>query len=171
MDRWKAESPPHDAALTRARQMRLIVDWLNPVLSRQHAAGPVGSSLRSLLSVSRTSRSIFSSPISRGAPGRGSSPSPAMPSAIKRLRQRPTVNPVVRNFAATAALLDPPAHARTILARKAPIAAARLPRNTLQLDPLRRAHHQLMLLRASTKSLHTSARTPPYMQSIYDSGD
>ena len=97
--------------------MRLIVDWLKPVLSRQHAAGPVVAPFGAFSNVSRTTRSIFSSPISRGAPGRGSSPSPAIPSAMKRLRQRPTVKPVVRNFAATAALLDPLAHSRTILAR------------------------------------------------------
>src|SRR5258705_10270774 len=90
-----------------------------PSSGRQHAAGPVRSSLRSLLQrqphdlldllvtdLTRCSRTWL---ISR----------PATPSAMKRLRQRPTVKPVVRNFAATAALLAPPAHSRTIRARKA----------------------------------------------------
>src|ERR1700733_10568512 len=97
--------------------MRLIVDWLNPVLAANMRLDQWVAPFGAFSNVRRTSRSIFSSPISRGAPGRGSSPSPAMPSAMKRLRQRPTVKPVVCNFAATAALLDPLAHARTILAR------------------------------------------------------
>ena len=48
----------------------------------QHAAGPVRSPFGVCSSVSRTTCSTFSSPISRGAPGRGSSPSPTTPSAI-----------------------------------------------------------------------------------------
>ena len=99
--------------------MRLMVDWLRPVLAASMRLDQCVAPFGVFSSVSRTTCSIFSSPISRGAPGRGSSPSPASPSAIKRLRQRPTVNPVVRNFAATAALLAPPAHSRTIRARKA----------------------------------------------------
>ncbi len=94
--------------------MRLMVDWLRPVLTASMRLDQCVAPFGVFSSVSRTTCSIFSSPISRGAPGRGSSPSPATPSAIKRLRQRPTVNPVVRNFAATAALLAPPAHSKTI---------------------------------------------------------
>src|SRR6201998_3150494 len=102
-----------------ARQKALTVDWLNPVLAANIRLDQWVAPFGVVSNVSRTSRSIFSSPISRGAPGRGSSPSPATPSAMKRLRQRPTVKPVVCKFAATPALLAPLAQARTIRARNA----------------------------------------------------
>jgi hypothetical protein len=108
--------------------------------------------------VSRTTCSIFSSPISRGAPGRGSSASAEMPSAMKRLRQRPTVNPVVRSFAATAALLAPLEHSRMIRRETLPTGCRAAPRHALQLGLLPWAHHQLMLLRTSTTRLHDSPR-------------
>src|SRR5215831_20278733 len=59
------------------------------------------------------------SPSLRGAPGRGSSSKALTPPAMKRLRQNPTVNPVVFRLRATAALSVPAAHRRMILARKA----------------------------------------------------
>ena len=67
--------------------MRLMVDWLRPVLTASMRLDQCVAPFGVFSSVSRTTCSIFSSPISRGAPGRGSSPSPATPSAIKRLRQ------------------------------------------------------------------------------------
>ena len=85
----------------------------------QSAAAPMRCSFGSLSRVRRTARSTRSSPICRGAPGRISSPKPARPSAIKRFRHIPTVKPVVRSLAATAALFCPLAHSRTMRARKA----------------------------------------------------
>jgi hypothetical protein len=75
--------------------MRLMVDWLNPVLAASMRLDQCVAPLGAFSSVSRTTCSTFSSPISCGAPGRASSPSPPTPSAMKRLRQRPTVKPVV----------------------------------------------------------------------------
>src|SRR5713101_3442582 len=99
--------------------MRLTVDWLSPVLAANarllQCVAPLGASSR----VRRTARSTRSSPICRGAPGRISSPKPTIPSVIKRFRHIPTVKPVVRSLAATAALLSPLAHSRTMRARKA----------------------------------------------------
>lgn len=68
-DRWKAESPPHDAVLSpKARQMRLIVDWLNAVLAANLRLDHRVALLGVFSSVICTTRSTFSSPISRGLP-------------------------------------------------------------------------------------------------------
>lgn len=104
----------------KARQMRLMADWLHPVLGASIRLDQCVALCGVFSSVSRTTRSTFSSPISRGPPGRGSSPGPASPSVMKRLRHKPTVKPVVRNFAATAALLAPSAHSKMMRAQNAP---------------------------------------------------
>lgn len=123
---------------------------------RQHAAGPVVAPFGVFSMVSRTTCSTFSSPISRVAPGRGSSPSPAMPSAMNRLRHRPTVKPVVRNFAGTAALLAPPARSKTIRARKAADRALRDCRAIRSNSALRTGLTNSSCFRPSTARSHTS---------------
>jgi hypothetical protein len=153
--------------------MRLIVDWLNPVLAASMRLDQCVAPFGVVSSVSRTTCSTFSSPISRGAPGRGPSPSPTTPSAMKRLRQRPTVNPVVRNFAATAALLAPPAHSRTIRARKATDRALRdclamrsnSPRCALV------TNNSCFFGRPRRGSIPHHRIPIPHMQPIYDSRD
>jgi hypothetical protein len=96
-----------------------MVDWLNPVPADSMRLNQCGGTPGRLLqrqahdlfdlliaNLSRRSRARFVSQL-------------AMPAATNRLRQRPTVKPVVRSFVATAALLRSPAHSRTIRARKA----------------------------------------------------
>src|SRR2546425_5088359 len=70
-----------------------------------------------LSSVSRTTCSTCESVIFRGAPGRGSSSSPATRFATNRRRQRPTVWRVTRASTATALLSRPLTHASTMRAR------------------------------------------------------
>ena len=157
----------------KARQMRLMVDWLNPVLAASIRLDQCVAPCGVFSSVSRTTRSIFSSPISRGAPGRGSSPSPATPSAMKRLRHKPTVNPVVRNFAATAALLAPSAHSKTMRARNAADLALRDCRAMRSNSTLCAGLtiNECFLGRPRRGSI-TQHRTSSFnMQAIYDSGD
>jgi hypothetical protein len=59
-----------------------------------------------------------SSSIERGLPGRNSSCKPSMRRATKRRRHLPTVASVVPTRRATALLVAPVAHARTMLARR-----------------------------------------------------
>lgn len=63
--------------------------------------------------------SILSSPMVRGAPGRGSSCKPSSPRSRNRLRHLPTVSRVVLSLLATATSESPPAHAKTMRARSA----------------------------------------------------
>ena len=70
-------------------------------------------------SVRVTTSAILSSPILRGAPGRGSSSSPARRLAAKRRRHVPTVSRETPSFSATARLLSPSAAKSTIRARRA----------------------------------------------------
>ena len=66
-----------------------------------------------------TTSAILSSPILRGAPGRGSSSSPPSRLSAKRARHRPTVRRETPNFSAIAKLLSPSAAKSTIRARRA----------------------------------------------------
>ncbi len=102
----------------KALQMRRMVDWLRPVLAASMRLDQCVTPFGVFSSVSRTTCATLSSPISRGAPGRGSSPRLAIPSAMNRFLQKPTVKPVVCSFLATAALLRSPAQLRMIRARK-----------------------------------------------------
>ena len=70
-------------------------------------------------SVRVTTSAILSSPILRGAPGRGASSSPAIPLSAKRRRQVPTVSRDTPSFSAIAELLSPSAASSTIRARRA----------------------------------------------------
>src|ERR1700678_519958 len=153
--------------------MRLIVDWLSPVLAASMRLDQCVAPFGVFSSVSRTTCSTFSSPISRGAPGRGSSPSPTTPSEMKRLRQRPTVKPVVRNFAATAALLAPATHSSTIRARKATDRALRdclaIRSNSARCALV--TNNSCFFGRPRRGSIAQHRTPQSYMQSIYDSGD
>ena len=106
--RFQSEGPPDPADGGLAQSSS----------GRQHAAGPMGSALRGFLQCqSYHPLNLLVADLPRRSRTR-IIPSPAMPSTMKRLRHRPTVKPVVRNLPATAALLAPPAHSRTIRARK-----------------------------------------------------
>ena len=70
-------------------------------------------------SVFVTTSATLSSPILRGAPGRGSSESPSSPWSAKRRRQVPTVSRATSSFSAIAVLLNPSAAKSTIRARRA----------------------------------------------------
>jgi hypothetical protein len=67
--------------------------------------------------------SIYSSPTTRGRPGRGSSSSPSHRLAANRLRQLEIVFRSNSSRSATSTLLPPSAHASTIRARRANPAA------------------------------------------------
>src|SRR6266436_72354 len=105
-----------------ARQMRCTVEIDKPealaierVLQWVAAAGIVSN-------VVVTTSAIFSSPILRGAPGRGSSARPSSRLAANRLRQVATVTRVTPSRSAIARLVAPSAASSTIAAR---IASAR----------------------------------------------
>ena len=105
-----------------ARQMRCTVEIDKPealaierVLQWVAAAGIVSN-------VVVTTSAIFSSPILRGAPGRGSSARPSSRLAANRLRQVATVTRVTPSCSAIARLVVPSAARSTISAR---IASAR----------------------------------------------
>lgn len=102
-----------------ARQMRCTVETDRPdalaidrVLQCVAAGGIVSK-------VVVTTSVIFSSPILRGAPGRGSSSSPSNRFAANRLRQLATVTRVIPSRFAIARLLTPAAASSTICARSA----------------------------------------------------
>ena len=98
--------------------MRLTVAALSPhtlaierVLQCVAPAGIVSK-------VCTTTRSTSSSPIVRGAPGRGSSSKPSQPSRRNRRRHLPTVPRVVPSSPATFRSPLPAAVSSTIFARK-----------------------------------------------------
>ena len=70
-------------------------------------------------SVRVTTSTILSSPILRGAPGRGSSSRPSSRLSAKRRRQVPTVSRDTPSFSAIAVLLSPSVAKRTMRARRA----------------------------------------------------
>src|SRR5271169_214407 len=123
----------------------------------QHAAGPVGNSLRSLLQ--RQPHHLFDLPIAN-LPRR---PRTRLIAQTNYPFGNETVTPKThrktrgaqpggdRRVAGSGRTLqnDPGAE------RHRP-GAARLPRKALQFDPLRRAYEQFILLRTSTTRLHTS---------------
>src|SRR3989475_3678411 len=100
-----------------ARQIRLTAVWLNPHRRAMARVLQCVAARGVLSSVSRTTCSTCSSVIFRGAPGRGSSSSPATRFATNRRRQRPTVWRVTRASTATALLSRPLTHASTMRAR------------------------------------------------------
>src|SRR5439155_8498460 len=100
-----------------ARQIRLTAVWLNPQRRAMARVLQCVASRGVFSSVSRTTCSTCSSVIFRGAPGRGSSSSPATRFATNRRRQRPTVWRVTRASTATALLSRPLTHASTMRAR------------------------------------------------------
>src|SRR5246127_2707446 len=145
---WLQSKGPPDAADRGLAQ---------PGSGRQHAAGPVRSSLRSLLprqphnlldllvtDLTRCSRTgLISQPHNSFgdetvAPKAHSEPSSAQ---LRRHRRVACSCRTLQNDTGTKSYRP---------------GAARLPRHALQLGPLRVVHHQLMLLRSSTTRLHTS---------------
>jgi hypothetical protein len=100
-----------------ARQIRLTAVWLNP---HRRAIARVLQWVASrgvLSSVNRITRSTSASPIFRGAPGRGSSSSPANRCCAKRWRQRPTVWGATPAALAISPFVCSKAHANTMRAR------------------------------------------------------
>ena len=133
-----------------ARQMRCTVETDTPValaiervLQCVAAAGMVSS-------VVVTTSAIFSSPIWRGAPGRGASTRPSRRFAANRLRHIATVTRVIPSRSAITRLVMPSAASSTISAR---IASARAIFR-------RRARACSSLRSASLNSIRTAAPHP-----------
>src|SRR5947209_5528956 len=102
-----------------ARQILLIADWLIPVacaIERVDQCVASGGCPSSVLTITR---SMSSSPIERGLPGRGSSCSPSSPRRAKRPRHLPTVSVLQPSRAAFSLLDAPSAAANTIRQRSA----------------------------------------------------
>ena len=102
-----------------AFQIRPMLDRLSPECAaidvRDQCVASRGVDSR----VSTTTCSTCSSPMLRGAPGRGSSTNPSSRSVTNRERHLPTVGRETRSSAATSVLLAPAAQASTIRERSA----------------------------------------------------
>ena len=90
-----------------ARQMRLTVAALKPHALAIERVLQCVASRGSDSRVLTTTRSTSSSPIVRGAPGRGSSSKPSQPAPRNRRRHLPTVARVVPSWSATSRSLFP----------------------------------------------------------------
>lgn len=106
-------------ANAKARQIRLIELWLNPVSAAIERVLQWVASRGADSRVRAMTRSTSASPIVRGAPGRGSSSKPSRRWARKRRRHLPTVGSVIWSAAATSLFERPSAAARTRRARRA----------------------------------------------------
>src|SRR5260370_15628465 len=99
--------------------MRPIVDFDSPDLAAIEARDQWVASLGVSSSVATTTASTWSMLIDVGLPGRSSSTSPSRRAATNLARHLPTVTAAHRSCAATSLLLQPCAHASTILHRNA----------------------------------------------------
>ena len=97
-----------------AFQIRPTVDFDNPLSAAIDARDQCVASAGWRSSVATTTCSICSSPIVRGAPGRGSSANPSKRSSTNRCRHLPTVCGHTPNSAATSLLDLPSAQPNTI---------------------------------------------------------
>ncbi len=103
----------------KAAQMRVTAVWFSPIaLAIEHGDQWVASAGFSWRVLTITS-STLSSPILRGAPGRGSSNRPSRRWTTKRRRHLPTVAWLTPSLAATSWLVAPLAAARMMRARRA----------------------------------------------------
>ena len=94
----------------KARQIRLMADWLMPVALAIDRVDQWVASVGVSSKVFTITGSTSSSPMVRGAPGRGSSWSPSSRRSMKRLRHLPTVGLDTPRRWATSMLLRPSAH-------------------------------------------------------------
>jgi hypothetical protein len=101
---WSAKAP----------QMRRIVEADSPVWAASERVDQWVASRGLSSRVAMITRSMSASVTVRGAPGRGSSRSPATPSSTKRRRRLPTVWGVTPTRSATARLLRPSLEISTI---------------------------------------------------------
>src|SRR5674476_476268 len=104
---------------SKVRQIRPIVDFDKPVRSAIFARDQCVAFAGVDSKVATTTSSTWSTPITGGRPGRGSSRSPSRRSSTNRARHLPTVPAAHPTRAATVLLSTPSAHASTIRERNA----------------------------------------------------
>lgn len=97
--------------------MRTMAFWLRPLASDMVRVLQCVACLGRFSKVRVMTSSTLASVSLRGWPERGRSPKAPKPPVRKRSRQVPTVCPVTPSRAATAWLLRPAAHSRTMRAR------------------------------------------------------
>ncbi len=101
----------------KARQIRVIAVCESPLALAIERVLQCVAPRGVCSSVIVITRSTSSSPILRGAPGRGSSSRPSTRRSTNRLRQLPTVTRWTPSRSATSPLVSPSAQARTMRAR------------------------------------------------------